>query len=284
MGGRATAKFGTVPVPKAKVKSAIECISELSEIPLEDLVPVGSTGKVDLSNDVDLAVDVNKHPMDKVHALLSFKLTTQAVLMPGLGVGSYAIDVGGQLHQVDLMFVPNIEWARFAYYAPNLWNSDYKGAPRNILLMAVAATYDDDGKEGECYFKYDDGQLVVRAGYTLDLNVGLRRIYQHRRKKKRGTGYLKNLTTMTYEEFEEEYPDVCIDLPNEVVDEPQEVVTKLFGEDVAYPSLNTAEKVIQTIKYTFDSDRQEKIFTKAAERAKSLVDKMKLPREITSRL
>ena len=104
MGGNATKQFNTEPIPKELVRETIKTFSELSNIPLKDLVVVGSAGKKPRSNDIDLAVDKTIHPIDKVHALTSFKLSTNAVLMTGLGIGSYAVPVGKKKYQVDLMF------------------------------------------------------------------------------------------------------------------------------------------------------------------------------------
>jgi len=286
MGGYATKEAGTTPVSISKIPNVIETVSHFSSVPVVDLHPLGSTGKAPWSNDIDLAVDLNTYHPDMVKESMSFAgpYILEFKDMPGLGVQSYAIDIDGQAVQVDLMFTDNIEWANFAYWSPAASDSDYKGAVRTMLLMGVAAQVNQEGVD---YFGYNwvdrnNPILTVRIGRTFDLNKGLRRIYQYRPERKDGSGYLKTLKTSTLNDIKEKFPltrDVIDD--DIVINDPRTALALMFGCPTDPCEVEDAESVIRLIHRRFDSADQEKIFKKAAERAKSVVGKMKLPREIT---
>lgn len=286
MGGYATKEAGTTPVIQQDIPKVIELISRFSSVDVEDLHPLGSTGKAPWSSDVDLAVDRNVYDPEMVKQSMS--LAGPYILdfkdMSGLGVQSYAIDVDGQAVQVDLMFVDNLEWAKFAYWSPAAIESNYKGAVRTMLLMGVAAMILQPTID---HFTYDaDGQLIVRVGRTLDLNKGLRRIFQYRPIRKSGTGFVKTMKTTTLADLKTQFPY----LKSQVVDgeitinDPRLALQLMFGCPVDPREVQDAEGVIQTIRRRFVAGRRELIFKKTAERAKSVADKMKLPREITQYL
>lgn len=285
MGGYATKEAGTAPVLQTEIPKVIEIVSKFSSVPVEDLHPLGSTGKAPWSNDVDLAVDRNVFDPEMVKQSMS--LAGPYILdfkdMTGLGVQSYAIEVDGKAVQVDLMFVDNLEWAKFAYWSPPTNESDYKGAVRTMLLMGVAANTSVVGYDG---FYYVDSQLVGRIGRTFDLNRGLRRIFQYRPKRKDGNGYLKSMKTVdTVEEVEEAIGSnmtmVVYRNPYLTFDNPLQALAIMFKRPIYPEHVEDAESVIRLIRTSFTEWEQEEIFKKTAERAKSVIEKMKLPREIT---
>jgi hypothetical protein len=280
MGGNAMKEAGAVPVLASEIPQVLAFVSELSEIPIEDLHPVGSTGKTPWSSDVDLAVDVTKYPVDKYHAILSAKLGPRAWLNFGTMVASYAIPINDKVIQVDLMFTDNLEWAKFAYWSPTALESDYKGAVRTMLLMGVAASINEDGVD---YFQYDTDELIVRVGRTFDLSRGLRRIVQYRPARKNGDGWVKNMKTVTLEDLKR----LIAPIPNlpetetPTVTDPRKALEIMFGRTVDPREVEDAESVLRLIRTCFDEKKQEEILIKTAMRARSATDKMKLPREIT---
>ena len=196
-------------------------------------------------------------------------------------MSSYAIPIKGDeskgLVQVDLMYTPNTEWAKFSYHSAGE-NSKYKGAVRNRFLQGVAAAINEKGTD---HFEYEeDGSLLIRAGRTLDLSAGLRRIFQHRPRRKDDAGYTKNLKSIPIEDFKTQFPDVEVRGGQITVDDPAKVVKVLFGAGVTPKDVETAEQVIHLIKKKFDLATQEKIFDFAKKRAKPLVGKMRLPKEL----
>lgn len=282
-GGYALKSAGVRRINRDDIPATIHYVSQISGIPIESFHPLGSVGKTPTSGDVDLAISTKEFKPEEIHKRMIDALgDDNCTINTGTKVASYAVPIAGvksnDLVQVDLMFVDNPEYAKFSYYSPGT-DSRYKGAVRTMLLMGVAASYLEPGTD---YFKLDpiSGELVVRAGRTLDLNSGLRRIFQYRPKDKKGTRYLKNMKTITPQEFKELFPDVEIHGNEVVIDNPSEILTILFGRGVTTRDVNTAEQVIELIKSKFNKQKQQLIFQKAAERAQSVVNKMELPPEI----
>jgi hypothetical protein len=271
------------------VEPTLHYVSQISGIPFQDLHPVGSTGKAATSGDIDVAVNQNKHTPFKVHdrmirALDTGDGITYGVYNKGTRVGSYAVPIIDEYRtigdrqervQVDLMFVDNIDWAKFSYFSAGE-SSAYKGAVRTVLLSAVAAALDEDGDT----FFYDGDELVVRVGRGLDLSTGMKRLFQMRPHKKYGEGYVKGLQKVTPEDIKKVYPDLEFDGTDLIVDDPTEVVKILFGPATRPSNVDTAEEVLELIR-RFPKKKQDKILNIAKIRAKQLAAKgIKLPDEL----
>lgn len=282
-GGFALKSVGVRRINRDDIPATIHYVSQISGIPIESFHPLGSVGKTPTSGDIDLAISTKEFNPKKIHQRMIDMLgEDNCTYQAGTKVASYAVPIAGDvtnnLVQVDFMYVDNPEYAKFSYHSPGT-DSRYKGAVRTMLLMGVAASYSEPGTD---YFEFDPetGELIVRAGRTLDLNSGLRRIFQYRPKDKKGTRYLKNMKTITPQEFKQLFPDVEIRGDEVIVDNPSEILTILFGRGVTARDVNTAEQVIELIKSKFNKQKQQLIFQKAAERAQSVVNKMELPPEI----
>ncbi len=282
-GGHAMAEHGVTRIKAKDISATLKHFSKVSGIPVNQLHLVGSAGKIATSGDIDVAIDVNEHSAEEIHAKIVSKLGNEhSTYNKGTGVGSYVVPIRGDesngLVQLDLMFTSNVELAKFTYHSEGE-GSKYKGAIRTILLQAVASAINVKGTD---HFEYDtDGSLLIRAGRTLDLSVGLRRIFQHRPKKKRGDGYVKTLKSIPIEDFKEQFPNIEVNNGQVVVDDPAKVVKVLFGGSVTPSDVKTAEQVLQLIKQKFNEEQQEKIFMIAKSRVKGYVGKMRLPQELT---
>ncbi|MCK5342504.1 MAG: hypothetical protein KAR20_03820 [Candidatus Heimdallarchaeota archaeon] len=283
-GGYALKSSGVTRVKKADIAATIKHASKLSRVPTKDLHKIGSTGKTETSGDIDLAVDVNEYDPMTIHNRMITKLgEDKCTYNRGTKVASYAIPIRGDKKngfvQVDFMYTTNPEWAKFSYFSAGE-NSKYKGAVRAILLTSIAASIQEPGTD---HFEYDpDTQdLIIRAGRTVDLGQGLRRIFQHRGKKKDGSGYLKSMKSIDIDKFKEMFPDVEIKGGQVIIDDPQKVLTILFGSGVKPSDVESAEQIIQLIKKKFDDEKQATIFKKATDRARSVRDKMRLPPEMS---
>lgn len=102
---------------------------------------IGSAGKKtqdsDLSGDIDVAVECTPDVVDEHLKQLTGNHASRT--MKGIGVYSFAIDIGEKLVQVDLMPVDNIKFAEWSYQAnPKDIEQGLKGAQRNELFFAVA--------------------------------------------------------------------------------------------------------------------------------------------------
>lgn len=275
---------GVTRIKRKDIPATIKYFSKLANIPTNELHSVGSTGKVDDSGDIDLAVDLHSFDPESIHALLLDKLDGQGTYNKATNVASYAVPIRGDEEngkvQIDLMFTPNVEWAKFAYHSEG-GNSKYKGAIRAILLSAVAAAKNEPGTD---HFEYDGDELIIRVGRTVELSQGLRRIFQHRPKRKDGTGYTKTLKSISIDDFKKLYPNVEVKSGQIIIDDPAKVVKALFGGNTKPEDVQSAEQVIHLIKKKFDEEMQDKIFSFAAKRAKNISGKMKLPPELLEKM
>ena len=188
-GGHALSSAGVVRIKRGDIPSTVKYASELAGIPKKDLHLIGSTGKTETSGDIDVAVDMNEYNPVTIHERMIEKLGEErCVYNGGTKVASYAVPIRGDeekgLVQVDFMYTTNPEWAKFSYFSAGE-NSKYKGAIRTLLLAAVAASIQEKGTD---HFEYDPDskELIIRAGRSVDLGQGLRRIFQHRPKRKDG--------------------------------------------------------------------------------------------------
>lgn len=305
-GGNALAQAGVARIDKKFVPSTIELVSRLSGVPKRDLHPLGTTGKNANSGDIDLGIDMGKYPPDRVHARLMTKLGNEHhVFNKGTKVYSYAIpivkrvgeeliEVGGKV-QVDLMFTPSVDWAKFSMHSESTSDAQtsYKGAVRTILLKAVASLYTEEGVD-KMMFDPQTGELVIRVGRTFDLTHGLRRIFQFRpeRKTAGSTPYVKTMKTVhTMEELHDSlqklkqrhpahFKDIELDMADHeiIINDPAKVLKMIFpGAPVTPEQVRTAEQILTLISSRFDSHMQEKILTKAKEAMDGVGGQMRTP-------
>lgn len=274
---KSLSKAGITRINREDIPATIKYVSKISGIPQRDLYKLGSVEKSPTSGDIDLAIDVNKHKIDSVHKKMVEALGEDNVVVnKGTKVYSYAVPIGGSSEkkvQVDFMFVENIEWAQFAYYSAGE-ESKYKGAIRTILLSSVAAALQEPGTD---HFEYDEnGEIIIRAGRTVELGKGLKRIFQYRPKDASGENYLKTMKSVPIDKFKQMFPDVEIKGEDVIIDDPKTVVQILFGEGTLVDDVKTTEQVLNLIKQKFNVAQQEKIFKVAKARAKQLKG-IKLP-------
>ncbi len=307
-GGNALAAAGVVRIERKFIPSVIEYVSHLSGIPKSDLHPLGSTGKNPSSGDIDIGIDSGKYLPDQIHARLSTRLgPDKHYYNHGTKLHSYAVpivkkvgnefvEVGGHV-QVDFIFTPRVDWAKFAYHSEGSigQQTSYKGAVRTILLKAVAASYEEKGVDMSVYHP-ETGELIIRVGRTFDLSNGLRRIFQvrpERKKPKEGqSSHLKGMMPVhTIEELQpaldglkKRYPgkfdDVRLDVKDHeiVIDDPAKALRMIFpGSPVQPEQVATAEGILDLIQQRFDGREQVKIFTKAKQALDDLGGSMRVP-------
>jgi hypothetical protein len=307
-GGNALAQAGVTRIDKKFVPSTIELISRLSGVPKRDLHPLGTTGKNATSGDIDLGIDMGKYPPDAVHARLMTRLGNENhSYNRGTKVYSYAVpivkrvgeelvEVGGKV-QVDLMFTPHVDWAKFSMHSESTSDAQtsYKGAVRTILLKAVAAMHTEDGID-KMMFDPVTGELIIRVGRTFDLTHGLRRIFQYRPERKKGntgsTPYVKAMKTVhTIEELHDalqklkqrhpaHFKDIELDVADHeiIINDPAKVLKMIFpGSSVTPEQVRTAEQVLDLISQRFDPEMQERILTKAKDAIDGVAGQMRTP-------
>ena len=261
--------------------------SHITDIPMSDIHLLGSANKSDTSGDIDIALDRKIYNLDDTHWMiqrLPCITPEHSSINAGLGVCSYSFPIRSESAfsqyknvQLDIMFTPDVNWAQFSYFSA-VHNTEYKGAVRVILLIAVAAAIDIDGID---YFQYDDdGNLLARGGRVFDMNVGLRRIFQHRPMRKDGKGYTKTLKSIQSDDFIDLFPKASINRNQMIISDPTEALTIMFESVVTPSEVETAEQVLKLIQTKFSTEKQNKIFDIARKRASSVKDKMMLPTEL----
>lgn len=307
-GGNALAQAGVGRIDKKYVPSTVEFVGKLAGIPKRDLHPLGSTGKNPTSGDIDLGIDSGKYPPEHVHRRLMTRIGDDShhTYNSGTKIHSYAIpvvkrvgeefvEVGGNV-QVDLIYSPSVDWAKFAHHSEGQGGSQtsYKGAVRTILLKSVAAVYSEPGID-MMVFDPKTEQLIIRVGRTLDLTHGLRRIFQFRAERKdpnHPSPYVKGMRTVhTIEELQptlnalkKKYPghfdDVELDVADHeiVVNDPAKALKMIFpGGPVNPNDVRTAEQVLDLISSRFPPDMQVKILHKAKDALEDLSGQMRTP-------
>lgn len=277
---KALAHLGTKRIDRNDINPTIKFVSELVGIPRNELHPLGSVGKIADSGDIDLGLDINRYHHQHIDRVIKSH-GYEGYYDSNRKVGSYAIPIKGDkengLVQVDFMFTPNPEWAKFSYFSPGE-GSRYKGAVRTVLLTAVAAVLNEPGTD---HFQYlENGDLSVRVGRSLDLPSGLKRVFQYRPKNVVGDGYQKQMKSISPEDFKKMHPDVQVKDGKMIIDDPEKVVKTLFGKGVTPNDVESAEQVMHLIKKTFTPDMQKKIFKIASNRLAHLRGKISLPPEL----
>lgn len=278
--GKALSNLNIISIPKEKVQAVLDYVSDVSGIPVEDLHTIGSAGKSDISGDLDVAVDTDKYTPFRIHDRMIKKLGDDyGVYNKGTRVGSYAISVSDTEDwrvQVDLMFVDNVEWAKFSYFSAGD-KSEYKGAVRAVLLAAVAASLEEKGIDA---IHYEDDLLTVRVGRGIDMATGMKRLFQMRPNKKYGGGRVKSLKNVSPEEIRQMFPDIEFDDGEITINDPHQVVQILFGPGTRPSNVDTAEEVLELIN-RFPTGKRNKILNIAKIRGRQLASKgFNLPEDI----
>jgi hypothetical protein len=205
-----------------------------------DAAVIGSAGKKlagQTSGDIDIAVSA-----DKIAAALGCSLQNtlfelndklkslgyETEMSAGFNQVSIGVPIKGDkkngIIQIDLMLSTNLEWSRFIYYSPDFraGESKYKGAYRNILLMAAV---------GNSFYKTvsttDAGETKEYEAYVVRLNQG---IVQVRKSFEGKRGLLK--TAALLHEYDKE-----------IAKTPQAVVDLLFNGNYVPSDINTYEKL-----------------------------------------
>ncbi len=123
---------------------------------IKDFRFIGSFGKKELMNDVDVAVlgDFEYCSNQIKGSGLEYKI------LNGFKQISFGFPFKEEIVQIDLMFSKNLDWSEFIYYSPNLLKqeSEYKGVYRNLLLNSICKT-----ETQHWLNKFEYEQLIYRT-------------------------------------------------------------------------------------------------------------------------
>lgn len=147
-----TGQVLTKSIQQSDVKPTVLWLEQVTGLPLLDNM-LGSTGLRPESGDIDLAVDKTKVPKSQLYGILknwavSQELDPDLVISGGKSKDkkptefetmSFMCPIAGKPQlgfvQVDFMFEPNIEWAKFAKRAAA--DTQYKDAIKHIILNSL---------------------------------------------------------------------------------------------------------------------------------------------------
>lgn len=254
-GGKATAEHGTVRATKSDIEAALKFVSKTTGLQVQQLKDhlLGSTaqtlaGLKKDSGDIDIAMIDDEHRKDYEEKM------TKAIGIPprktGANVLSYAVpSTGDRRVQVDFMFVPDIEYAKFSYHSEP--GSKFKGAVRNLLIYSLVLNTPEVGKDVR--IKDKDGNEVARASRSWQLDTGLKRVFKIAPLRKDGKGRTKSMVKATPEEVQavaKEYGYTgTISKEEDNIISPSKIATMLLGSGGTEKDLKTsAENLISIIK------------------------------------
>ena len=254
-GGAATASSNTERATKADIEAALKFVSKHTGISIPTLTAnlLGSTshtlsGHRKDSGDVDIALEDSKY--DRVALVAKMKAATdmEKVHQTGAGTFSFAVPgADGKKVQVDLMFVPSEEWARFGFHSSK--DSAYKGMVRNnfVLDNVMKHTF-EPGKD--LTVSDENGVEVVRVRRTFGRGEGVYRTFKAAPLRKDGKGRVQ-LKKVTPEEVEAVLKDLghkgkfAKDV--DTILSPDAAAAFLFGKGVNAADLMSTEQVIKAV-------------------------------------
>lgn len=260
--GKSTKNMGTTRASATDIKSALKFVAKHAGVPHDELKAnlLGSTpktmaGQKKDSGDIDIAVEIDKHgdTQEIVQKMLD-ATGTDEIHRAGAGVFSFAVPVPGDRKvQVDLMFVPSAEWAKWSFHsAPD---SAYKGAVRSLLFVNMMKQIFEKGKDLE--IKEGD-DTVVRARRSFKADVGLERLFKVAKMRKDGKGRTKSLAKVSPEELQAELDrmgDKSKFDPNpDPITDSNKAAALMFGKGTKAEDVMSVEQIVRLIKGRKDAE------------------------------
>lgn len=253
-GGAATADANTVRATKRDIEIALQSVAAATGVSVRELTDnlLGSTshtlaGLKKDSGDLDIAFEEGKHDRQQVVDAMT-KATGYKPKVIGGNTYSYAVETyDGRKVQVDLMFVPSEEWARWMYHSDA--KSQHKGKIRNALLRSVAIHSHTPGKD--LVVKDADGNTVIKVRRSLQNDKGLIRLHKVAPKKKSGVGRTKALVDATEKDIQQALKDLgqtgkfTMDKDQKL--DPDAVAAELFGPGTKAKDIMSTEQVIDKV-------------------------------------
>lgn len=256
-GGAATAGWNTSRAGAEDISRAMKFVAATLKIPEKTLRGdlLGGTEATLLgfkphSGDVDIAISLEDHSPEDVVAAMMSATGNMGVWNAGTRVGSFAVPVGDDRRvQVDLMFVKNKDWARFAYYSGVGRGSKYPGAVRNILLVTALSHTHEPGKD--FVLRDDEGTVIARASRSIKFDSGMERLFKATKINTKTGRRGKTASPVSPSEIKKILTDLGKEIQfsekSEHTDNPDEVAAFIFGRGVAAADVMTAEQVIELI-------------------------------------
>lgn len=283
-GGKATEALGTERVTKEDFPVALAFVAKHIGIGAETLkdrllgsARLTAAGKKEDSGDIDLAILDGEVDRDTAVKQLT-NATKNKPHVTGGTTFSFAVPVnGGKKVQVDLMFVPNIEWAKFSHFSSE--NSKYKSAVRNELIHSSLKYSLEPDKD--LRLKDKNGNDIVRASRAYKLDTGAERIFKIAPLRKDGKGRVKGVVKATPDEVQATLDELNhkgkFSKDPEVIQDPEQFTKMLYGDSVRAQDIGSTEQLINVIK-KYKAENADAIFKDAVRGIKRL--KFDVPDEL----
>lgn len=282
-GGKATKSLGTVRATKRDMLVAFKHVEKATGISdLKDRL-LGSgrltyNGQQEDSGDIDLAIQVDEVDQQQVIDRLT-ELTGAKPVEIGGSTFSFAVPTyDGRKVQVDLMFVPDLKWAKFSHHASE--HSKHKSGVRNELLHSLLKFSMEPGKD--LRIKDQAGNDVARASRSYKLIDGVERIFKVAPKRKDGKGRVKGVQKSTPDQVEQTVKELgrtdSFSKEPDVIRDPEQFAKLLFGGKVKANQLMSVESLVELIK-RYRKNEADEIFKDAVKNIKRL--KFPVPDELT---
>ena len=286
-GGKATEKLGTERATQADMKAALNFVAKQTGVPLETLKDrlLGSArltynGLQKDSGDVDIALNSTELNQDDVVEKMKFA-TGNKPHVTGGNIFSFAVPVSdAKKVQVDLMFVPDIEWAKFSHHASE--HSQYKSGVRNELLHSALKFSMEPGKD--LRLKDEDGNDIARASRAYKLDQGVERIFKISPLRKDGKGArvktpIKATPEQVKQALDQEGHQAEFSSEPDVIRDPDKFAKLLFGPKAKAKDLMSTEQLVNMIR-KYKAKDADAIFKDAVKGIKRL--KFDVPKELSS--
>jgi len=257
MGGKAF--DDTKPVARDRIIPIIEWY--LKALGGFRFTTLGSTGKKDMSGDIDLAVQsINGFTFD-FGALSGFAHEAALRVMvlkleKILGVDNVKPNIrfsqiytrwhdpqGGDPVQVDFM-LGDMALLAFTHWSPEPHTSQYSGAHRTEYLKAVAKSLSR--------VESVDGRVVARVGYTLHHDRGLEYSPRWCKPRQDGEGYTVKMVKVSdadIELFEATFPLLVSKKESHgFTTDPRIICERLFDTGVTPDMVNSYEQIADLVK------------------------------------
>jgi len=208
---------------------------------------LGSVGKREFSGDIDVAlkIDAEQIPefVEKLKANpLIMDIAKSSVIMTKVRIANYdeeKSDGRPRTGFVQVDFMPgDPDWLKTYYHSPHEKDSKYKGVYRNIMIAAIAASFDINNSPEQI----PDGRPEVSERWMWSPTDGLIRVKRTPVPNKAGTGYTKK------------NKNVIISGPFKSAEEIAQTLN-LDGPE----SLDSFETLLASIKKNYSPELQTKI-------------------------
>ena len=249
-GGNAIKSSSPVSGDKA-LPIAEKVIGILKErYPDTEFAPIGSVGKKNAeqtSGDIDIAVELDFSESENVKEVLKEKHPDMEIKsMKGLHILSVGLPYESQVVQVDLMFFPDIELAKFFYHSPDFTKneSEFKGSVRNMLMTSILKNIPVQDYRNTTF---ENGHVKDFYKYSFNPEKGLVILHQ----SFEGKDGQERKTKQTIK-------DDTVEVSKNV----EEIVKFMMGEDADLSTVSSFESMVdwmRTDKFPY-SDFNEHIF------------------------